>query len=353
MNNVMEQENLVREFKEEVVKKLPVWIKANEEEKQDVLEELESHIWDKAEELAAGATISTIHVREAIFLMGSPRDIAKEYRRRGKPKLYITEELFDWYYKSLIIIGSLILFANLMAMAFSFGGDQTAGQVVGSFFADVALGFLIGFVGVSIMFVQLSMNGFLPEDFKKLAEQEKTVKVKLAKPEVELRKAEKRAERKAKRKGILESQSSYVFSGIFGITIGFFMLLYPISTISPEHISPELVQWMRLAGALVLAQGFLRFGQALAGKNMRWHQVLMVLYAATCCLWIPLALQLQYDTAIIVEMFQGLFPLHPADKMHLYIKIGSWIMAVGNIFGAIDEVRKIIQLEVQGFSQKG
>ncbi|MCK5409395.1 MAG: hypothetical protein KAJ30_03945, partial [Candidatus Heimdallarchaeota archaeon] len=95
MSNIQEQETLVKEFKEQVVKKLPLWIKISSEEQKDVLDELEGHIWDKAEELAQGGTITSLHVREAIALMGSPRDIAKEYRR-GTPKIYITKELFPW-----------------------------------------------------------------------------------------------------------------------------------------------------------------------------------------------------------------------------------------------------------------
>lgn len=80
MSNIKEQETLVKEFKEQVVKKLPIWIKTSSEEQKDVLDELESHIWDKAEELAQGGTITSMHVREAVALMGSPREIAKEYR---------------------------------------------------------------------------------------------------------------------------------------------------------------------------------------------------------------------------------------------------------------------------------
>lgn len=354
MSNIKEQEALVKEFKEQVVKKLPIWIKANPDEQKDVLDELESHIWDKAEELAQGGSISSLHVREAIALMGSPREIAKEYRRRGTPKIYITEELFPWYYKSVIIITSVIIFGNLLTMAFSFGSENTAWQVVGEFFAGTASGIVFGFVGISILFIQLSMNGFLPADLKMIAAQKGTLAIKVEKPEVKLAKVERKAEKEAKKKGILESQGSYIFMGVLAITGGFFLLLYPIATLPAVVdyvVNPEVfVQWLRLIGALILAQGVFRFGQALAGNNRIWHQVMMVLHIAASCLFIPLILQLQYNPDIIITTLEGIFS---GADIQLYVTIGSWIVAIGHLFGAINELRKVIQLEVQGFSQKG
>ncbi len=367
MSNIKEQETLVKEFKEQVVKKLPIWIKTNPTEQKDVLDELESHIWDKAEELAQGGTITSMHVREAVALMGSPRKIAKEYRRRGTPKFYITEELFPWYYKSVIIITSVIIFGNLLTMAFTFGGDNTAWQVVGEFFAGTASGIVFGFVGVSLLFIQLSMNGFLPEDLKKIAEQKGTFGIKAEKPktkipDAKLAEVERRAEKKARKKGILESQGSYIFMGVLAITGGFFLLLYPIATLPTlvDYINLDpnvrteliaaLVYWLRLMGALILAQGVFRFGQALAGKNRIIHQVMMVLHIAAICLSIPLVLQLQYNPDIIITTLQALFS--GADIV-LYITIGSWIIAGLHLLDAFRELTKVIRLEVVGFSQKG
>ncbi|MCG3224050.1 MAG: hypothetical protein H7647_06255 [Candidatus Heimdallarchaeota archaeon] len=354
MNNIQQQETLVKEFKEQVVKKLPIWIKTSSTERKDVLDELESHIWDKAEELAQGGTITSLHVREAIALMGSPREIAKEYGRRGTPKIYITEELFPWYYKSVIIIVSVNIFVNLLFMAFSFGGENTAGQVVGEFFADTVIGLVFGFVGVSLIFIQLSMNGFLPEDLKRMAAEKGALDITVEKPEVKLAKVERKAEKKAKKKGVLESQGSYIFMGILAISGGFFLLLYPIATlpaIVDYVVEPEVfVQWLRLIGGLILAQGVFRFGQALAGDNLRVHQVMMVLHIAASCLFIPLMLQLQYNPDIILTTLESIFS--GADIL-LYVTIGSWVFAIGHLFEAIKELIKIIQLEATGFSQKG
>ena len=354
MSNIKEQETLVKEFKEQVIKKLPVWIKANPDEQRDVLDELESHIWDKAEELAQGGSINSLHVREAIALMGSPREIAKEYRRRGTPKIYITEELFPWYYKSVIIITSVIIFGSLLTMAFSFGGENTACQVVSEFFTSTVSGIIFGFVVVSILFIYLSMNGFLPADLKMITDQKGTPGIKVEKPELKLAKVERKAEKKAKKKGILESQGNYIFTGILAITGGFFLLLYPIATLQAivdYVVDPGVfVEWLRLIGGLILAQGIFRFGQALAGENLRWHQVMMVLHIAASCLFIPLMLQLQYNPDIIITTLESIFG---GSDIQLYVTIGSWVFAIGHLFEAINELRKIIQLEATGFSQKG
>ena len=143
-------------------------------------------------------------------------------------------------------------------MAFSFGGENTAWQVVRDFFAGTASGIVFGVVGVSILFIYLSMNGFLPADLKMMADKNGTLAITVEKPGVELAKVERKAEKKAKKKGILESQSSYIFMGVLAISGGFFLLLYPIATLPAivEYVvEPEtFVQWLRLIGALILAQ---------------------------------------------------------------------------------------------------
>ena len=164
-NELIDEFLLVKEFLDEVTKKLPIWLKTKEDELKDVREELESHIWDKAEELAKGEEPNVWHIREAIALMGSPRDIAREYRRRGTPKFYITEELWTWYYKSLIIVGVIILFVNLITLAFTLRAGNL-GPAFATFFEGLFNGSVIGFAAVSVLYVTLSYQGFLPEDFK-------------------------------------------------------------------------------------------------------------------------------------------------------------------------------------------
>ena len=95
--------NLVKDFLRNVKAKLPDWLKEKKEHKE-ILAELEEHIWNKAEELSETGqpTLNTVQV--AIDHMGTPENIAKEYKRRGTPKFYITEEMWPLYKKVLLIV---------------------------------------------------------------------------------------------------------------------------------------------------------------------------------------------------------------------------------------------------------
>ena len=91
MNNQVKK--MVKNFLDEVKEKLPGWLKENEVELDDVLTQLEEHVYEKATELARSEDIDINSMRQAIFEMGKPEDIAREYKRRGTPKVFITEEL--------------------------------------------------------------------------------------------------------------------------------------------------------------------------------------------------------------------------------------------------------------------
>ena len=87
----------VKEYLKSVKEKLPDWMKSDRKELQDVLDELEEHIWEKAEELSGYGEPTEDSVRMALAHMGSPVSIAKEYKHRGTPKVYITAEMFPLY----------------------------------------------------------------------------------------------------------------------------------------------------------------------------------------------------------------------------------------------------------------
>ena len=91
-----DMEKLINEFLKDVKTKLPEWLKDKKEHKE-ILAELEDHIWSKAEELSETSRPTLETVQIAIDHMGTPESIAKEYKRRGTPKFYITEELWPYY----------------------------------------------------------------------------------------------------------------------------------------------------------------------------------------------------------------------------------------------------------------
>ena len=336
MSKKSEQELLIKEYLDEITKKLPIWIKTDVKELKDFRSELEDHIWDKATELAEGKEPEAWHIREAIDIMGSPRKITREYRRRGKPKFYITEELWPLFYKSLIVVGAIVLFANLVSMAFGIG-KATAAQVAAEFFGSIFNGFLIGFVAVSLVFIQLSMHGFLPEDFKKIAEPKKDVlsreikKVKAKKP-----------------KKIIPSQTELLIIGIMGFAFGFTLIFFPFANFT-EYYAFDMVgltQWLRLFGGIIVFSGVIAFSRGLIGKHVRFQQLFITLSFIPSSLTIALFLQLLNNKSILIDPLLGVFP--GADIL-LYVKIGVIFTIVMTIIDMINEISRIIRLDVHGF----
>ena len=342
---------LIKEFLDEVTKKLPIWLKTKADELKDFREELEGHIWDKAEELAQGEEPKVWHVREAIILMGSPRDIAREYRRRGTPKFYITEELWTWYYKSLIIVGVIVLFVNLIELAFTLRAGNL-GPAFATFFEGLFNGAVIGFAAVSVLYVILSYQGFLPEDFKVV--EIKGVEV-VGIPIVEKKKPVKtkpvKVQKPKKPKLVLESQAGYLFGGILSMAFGFTLIFFPFENYMAYYAfdMTGLIPWLRLNGGIFVVYGFIRFCQALIGNQKKLQQAFLTMYLVPQGLHIALILQLIFDTTILR---QPLLDVFPAANIILYIKLGVAFIVLFTIIGMLQEISRIIQLETIGFYKR-
>lgn len=153
-------EYLVKDFLKEVKEKLPGWIRDNKTERKEVLAELEEHIWDKAEELSDTGKPTEQSVRLAISHMGSPSSIAREYKKRGTPKYYITEELWPVYTKVLGIICGILIVLNIVLFVINL---FTAGLMGDLSFSFTSI--FIAFTIITVIFVALSMEGYFPEDF--------------------------------------------------------------------------------------------------------------------------------------------------------------------------------------------
>ena len=157
-----EMNNMVNEYLKEVKNKLPEWLKDKKEHKE-ILAELEDHIWSKAEELSKTGEATLVSVEMAIAHMGTPQSIAKEYKRRGTPKVYITEELWPSYKKVISGVFSLIIIISVIVQIVNlvFGNFNTIWNGI----MGIQIGLLIAFAVITIIFVALSMEGYFPEDF--------------------------------------------------------------------------------------------------------------------------------------------------------------------------------------------
>ncbi|MCK4381455.1 MAG: hypothetical protein KAW51_09985, partial [Candidatus Lokiarchaeota archaeon] len=161
-----DMQNVIKEYLKEVKSKLPEWLKDKKEHKE-ILAELEEHIWSKAEELSGMGQPTIQSIQMAITHMGKPESIAREYKRRGTPKVYITKEMWPAYLKVLGIVFAVIFGIVLISQIIDFVfGNVSIGGLIGNIFQGIQIGFLSSFAIISVIFVALSMEGYFPEDFK-------------------------------------------------------------------------------------------------------------------------------------------------------------------------------------------
>lgn len=164
---------LVNEYIKEVKKALPEWLK-NKKEYKDILAELEDHIWEKAKELSDSGQANENSIQMAISHMGTPKNIAKEYKRRGTPKVYISKEMWPLYLDVLVIVFAIIIILNVIGLIFNIlSGTTNLGELIGGLIGGIQSGLFVSFAIISIIFVALSMEGYFPEDFKSKKEAKK------------------------------------------------------------------------------------------------------------------------------------------------------------------------------------
>ncbi len=265
-----EMQIIIKEYLKEVKSKLPEWLKDKKEHKE-ILAELEDHIWNKAEELSNMSQPTIESVKSAITHMGTPESITKEYKRRGTPKYYITEELWSTYLKVLGIVFAVIFGITLISQVIDFVfGNVSIGELVGNIFQGIQIGFLSSFVIISIIFVALSMEGYFPEDFKSKGLREKERK----QLEIAREKGIPISEIKKKPVKPFIKPVGEIIGGAIAIVIGVFFLAQPIPAIT-SLIDPEFLLYLQFAGLFILTEGILDISRGLIGnRQMVTQQVI-------------------------------------------------------------------------------
>ncbi|MFW9819880.1 MAG: hypothetical protein ACFFE5_09740, partial [Candidatus Thorarchaeota archaeon] len=129
-----------------------------------ILADLENQILSEARNISGAQEPSDVEIQQALMQMSTPESIAKVYKLRGTPKLYITEELFDFYIKTMLFFFIIVITINIIVSFFQFF-FQPWWQVLGSMFTGMWIGCLITAIVITVIFVYFSMQGFLPEDF--------------------------------------------------------------------------------------------------------------------------------------------------------------------------------------------
>ena len=260
-----ELNNVVNEYLKEVKNKLPEWLKDKKEHKE-ILSELEDHIWSKAEELSKTGEATLDSVQKAIDHMGTPESIAKEYKRRGTPKVYITEELWPSYKKVISGVFSLIIIISVIVQVVNlvFGNFDTIWDGI----MGIQIGLLIAFAVITIIFVVLSMEGYFPEDF-------------MSKKELEKRKEEygKVDEQEKPKKPFIKPVGE-IIGGSIGLIFGVFLIVQPLPFLF-SLIDGEFLLFLQFAGIFMIIESGLDITRGLIGNRQpQAHQIVHVFIIA-------------------------------------------------------------------------
>ena len=379
---------ILKNYIDQVKKKMPEWLKWKEEQLEYILEDLKKQVVTEANNIASGAEPTDRDFQEAIDRMGSPESIAKPYKRRGTPKFFITEELFEFYLRTLFFFWVIIVLINIVVAVFQIF-ISPLWIIIGSAFSGIWIGCLISAVIITIVFVYFSYEGFLPEDFgiipKRLAlifpfnlteeEMEESKKyTKQTLEEAKMLRNEKLAEAKAHREALkteakvireekldeikalrkqkmLEAKAlrkaklakakakralkkkepvnlgELIFGAVAGLIFGLILILQPFSVLG--LFNAQFLEWLTIFGLLVFINGLLCLIRLAVGvSNHTGQQILIVITTVYNISYIPLLLWLlQYPEIFPIDVFTGgIITVIPNDITDIRFIIYFWVI---------------------------
>jgi hypothetical protein len=384
-----ESENkIVKNYLNSVKQKLPEWLKWKEEELTNLLDDLEAQLYGEARSISGAEELTDVDIKEAIGRMGTPDSIARLYKNRGTPKFYLTQELFDFYLRTLFFFFGVIIFINIIVAVFQFF-FRVWWEVLGGMVSGIWIGCLVAAIVITIVFVYFSMEGFLPEDFgiipqrlaiifpftfteeymadtraytkqhieearmlgkEKLAASKARVGERIAeskflreerRAEAKLHRKQKLEEAKALRKQKLEDAKQkklfkkaqpvtigeLIFGASAGIIFGLLLIIQPFSVTG--LMLPAFLDWLKLLGFLVFVSGLFDLIRLVIGvSNYTGQQVFLIIGAIYNISYIPLFLLLLNQPGIFpISLFSGgNIPIIPLDPSNITYIIYFWVI---------------------------
>lgn len=380
---------LLIDFLAQVKKKLPEWLKWKEDQVKGILDDLKLQIMNEARIIAAGDEPNDKDIRDAILNFGTPESIAKPYKSRGTPKFFLTQELFEFYLRSLFFFFGIIIFINIIVSIFRFFVTPWW-NVLGDMFGGMWIGCLIAAVFITVVFVYFSMEGFLPEDFgiiprrlalifpfnlteEEIEENRKYTQMKIEEihlnresklkktkslvserlAEIQLIREEKHSEaqilrrQKAAEAKMLRKQKvaeakekqklkkkypvtvgDLVFGAVGGIIFGLLLILQPFADIT-GLFHPEFLNWIKLFGLLIFISGLISLVRLAMGvRNHTGQQIMLAVLAGYNIIYIPLFLLLLNQPEIFpISLFSGgLITSITMDPSSLVYIIYFWVI---------------------------
>ncbi|MBY9019673.1 MAG: hypothetical protein KGD67_01350 [Candidatus Lokiarchaeota archaeon] len=320
----------VQEYIKEIGKSLPEWLK-NTKEHKEILADLEEHLWSKAAELSETGQPDKKSVNLAIDHMGTPQNIAKEYKQRGTPKYYLTQELFPYYKKALGGVFAVIVTLVVIGLIVTFfTGNGSFETLIGGLITGIQTGLLLAFTIVTIIFVALSMEGYFPEDFK--SEKEKKLMKQLREQEIEEGVAVSQPLKKPLKPFI--KPTGEIIGGGIGLVFGIILLSQPFPT---YMFFPDFLMILRVFGLITMLESSLNISRGIIGnRRPKTHQVLHALI-------IPLKLSVIPLIGILMNRPE-IFPIFSEPWIHVGIPVEAYGLYRG-ILGVIIAITFLTTIE--------
>jgi hypothetical protein len=343
MNNI-ESENIIKEYLKEVKKALPDWLK-DKKEHIEILADLEAHLREKARELSNTGEITIISVNDAIEHMGTPKTIAKEYKRRGTPHVYITKEMWPLYLRVLTVIFALVIILNALAMFVNIIFENPSfGDIIGNLISGIQSGLFISFAIISIIFVVLSMQGYFPEDFKSKKELKKEKEL-MEKVREEGYPISKRTGKPLK--PFIKPVEEIIGGGI-GLIAGIIFITQPVFA---GLLDPTFSSLIRIFGILLTAEGGLDIFRGIIGNHKPTthqliHGIKIILKFAGIPLIVFLALNPQIFPWFYYNEVSGMW-INQGVSVEFYEVFRNLMIFVAVIAGltSIEDIYRIIKIQ--------
>lgn len=170
MTNVIEEAEIINKYLCQIKKSLPLGIRLKKDELNDVMDEIEEHIWEKAIESAGDKEPNEIDIQIAISQMGEPQEIASKFTSRSTPHIYISEELYPCYrkYRKILFwstVFSIILYMLFENLTYDYN-FQYMFFFIFEMFTIIVIYFTF-FAIIGIIFCYLSITGYVPYELRK------------------------------------------------------------------------------------------------------------------------------------------------------------------------------------------
>ena len=348
---------LIKEFLNDVEEKLPTWLRNNEDELHDVLDELKEHIEDKIDAILASGEVYLNAVRIAISEMGRPSKIAEEFKRRGTPKYYITKELWPTYLQTFKILCVIVIVINLIVHTIEgiilglIGGDWSQSIVKG--FSYSFIGSLCIFVGTTLLFTWLSGEGYFLDDIKDLFKSKEELKNKPKYTEIEQTTESINKEiKKVNPKGISKPHD-LIIGGSFKLIFGIIAVWQPISQLN-VLINSQFLLLLMAIGVFWIVLGTMELSQGIfAIWSYKANKILLPSRSIISLISIPI-LVLFLSNPQIFPLFWwnstlGFYVIQiPVDFYWIYYLVLS-IIILAVIVSSIVDIVKAIRLKEEDF----